>query len=96
MKVILKEPRKTPEWVEIENSLEELQRIVDGYIETVTVATDVCIICNEEGRLNDLPYNCTLLGVQFFGNIVVVGVDDDEFCDLDEEVDKFLFGGIIK
>ena len=35
MKVIIKEPRKTPEWVEIENSLEELQRIVDGYIETV-------------------------------------------------------------
>ena len=94
MKVIIKEPRKTPEWVEIENSLEELQRIVDGYIETVTVTTDVCIICNEEGRINDLPYNCTLLGIQLFGNIIIAGVDGDRFCNLDEEAGGILLGGI--
>ena len=50
MKVIIKEPGQRPRVTEIENSLSELQQAVGGYIETVTLAEDCCIICNEEGR----------------------------------------------
>ena len=39
----------------IVNSLETLQHIVGGYIETVTLGSDWTIICNEEGRLRGLP-----------------------------------------
>ena len=57
MRVIYKAPGCQPEPRDIPNALEELQATIGGYIETVTIATDVVIICNEEGRLQGLPHN---------------------------------------
>lgn len=85
MKVIIKEPGQRPRVTEIENSLSELQQAVGGYIETVIFAEDCCIICNEEGRLQGLPYNLTFCGVSFVGTILFVGVAGDEFADLSEQ-----------
>ena len=79
---LVKRPGEKPRHVNVSNSLAALQRNVEGYIETVTVASDMVIICNEEGRLRDLPYNCTICGVDFLGTILVVGTDGDEFSDL--------------
>ena len=53
-----------------------------GYIETVTLAFDLVIICDEEGRLKGKEYNCTVCGVSFVGDIIVAGVQGDEFADL--------------
>ena len=53
--VAVKRPGEPPRHVWMSNSLENFQRYVGGYIETVTVATDLVIICNEEGRLMGLP-----------------------------------------
>ena len=98
IKVIIKEPDKTATFKEIENSLEELQQIVGGYIETVTIATDMCIICDEEGCLKGLPYNCNVFGVDFVGTIIFVGVSGEEFCDvpIDEEMFEKNFGRLYK
>ena len=85
MKVIIKEPGQRARVTEIENSLSELQQAVGGYIETVTLAEDCCIICNEEGRLQGLPYNLTFCGVSFVGTILFVGIAGDEFADLSEQ-----------
>lgn len=85
MKIIIKEPGQRPRATEIENSLSALQQAVGGYIETVTLAEDCCIICNEEGRLQGLPYNLTFCGVSFVGTILFVGVAGDEFADLSEQ-----------
>lgn len=77
-------------------TLENLQRTVGGYIETVTFPgadpkDTFVIICNEEGRLRDLPYNFVLFvtdtrwmiwdPIPLYGDIVVLGVDEDEFAD---------------
>ena len=85
MKVIYKAPDASPEIRDIPNTLEELQASVGGYIEAVTIATDCVIICNEEGRLLDLPYNCLAFGLSFYGPILFVGRDGEEFADLPEE-----------
>lgn len=85
MKVIIKEPGQRPRETEIENSLSALQQAVGGYIETVTLAEDCCVICNEEGRLQGLPYNLTFCGGSFVGTILFVGVAGDEFADLSEQ-----------
>ena len=37
-------------------SLEEMQKVVGGYIEMVTLKNKV-LICNEEGKLMNLPLN---------------------------------------
>ncbi|MCI7282657.1 MAG: DUF3846 domain-containing protein [Dysosmobacter sp.] len=43
------------------------------------------MICNEEGRLQGLPHNCTFLGVDFVGPILIVGRTGDELTDLDPD-----------
>ena len=91
----LKEPGKAPEKKWIPNQLEFLQMWVNGFIETFTVTHDAVIICNEEGKINDLPYNCTVCGEQFFGHIILAGVKGDEFADIpySEETLMDLFPG---
>lgn len=82
MRAVYKEPGKLPEIIDVENTLKALQEKVGGYIETITFASDACIICNEEGRILELPYNCEFLGLDFFGPILVVGVAGEEFAGL--------------
>lgn len=80
----------------ISPTLENLQKIVGGYIETVTIAPGVVVICNEEGRILGMDPNCTVkvkylygeLEVDFVGEICVVGADEDELCDLPEWVTR--------
>lgn len=84
MKAIRKKTGCAPEVIEVENILEALQDEVGGYIETVTIASDAVVICNEEGVLLGMPYNCRFLGVDFVGPILVVGRNKDEFCDVPE------------
>ena len=77
---------KTPEndkfhEIVVPNKLNVLQQLVDGYIETVTFAPDACVICNEEGGIFNMPYNCVYAGHLFYGPILIVGIDGDEFTD---------------
>lgn len=66
----------------ISGTLENLQRTVGGYIETVTIDRNLVIICNEEGRILGLPYNCKLCGIDFVGDIILLGVDGEDFADV--------------
>ena len=82
MKVIRKKPGAQPELIDIDNTLKALQTEIGGYLETVTIASDAVVICNEEGVLLGMPYNCRFFGVDFVGPILVVGRNKDEFCDV--------------
>lgn len=82
MHVIYKAPGCAPEPRDIPNTLEELQAAVGGCIETVTIAADAAVICNEEGRLLGMPNNVRFIGVEYVGPILIVGVDGEEFTDL--------------
>ena len=56
--VLLVESGKYPRMIEMEDSLEAMQRVVGGDIEEfMPYADEVAIICNEEGKLNGLPPN---------------------------------------
>lgn len=58
MRVVLCEPGKLARITEISPGLESLQKMVGGYIEPYYgFKEDVCIICNEEGKLIGLPPN---------------------------------------
>lgn len=85
MLAIIKQPGKPAKRIDIDNTLEALQKAVGGYIETVTLFEDVTLICNEEGRLMDLPYNMEFLGIHFVGPVLVVGRAEEEFRSLTEE-----------
>ena len=91
--VYIKDPGKKPRSVNISPTLKNLQTHVGGYIEAVTLASDMAIICNEEGKLRGLPYNCTILNEDFVGTLIFVGVKGEEFCDVpcDWKVFKLMF-----
>ena len=80
-----KEPGKGWKVAEIENTLEALQQGVGGKLEAVTLASDACILCNEEGRLLGVPYNITICGVSFVGPLLIVGIAGEDFAGLTEQ-----------
>ena len=82
MKAIRKKPGGAFEDIEVANDLKALQTEVDGYIETYTIAEDMVVICNEEGLIWDMEYNTTIAGVSFYGTILLVGVDGENFADV--------------
>ena len=91
MKAIRKEVLKAPEVIEINNDLESLQEAVGGYIETVTFK-DFIVICDEEGRLKDKKPNCVISNkytVPFWGTIIAVGDDGDDFKDIEISLEEF-------
>ena len=47
------------------------------------------MICNEEGKLLDLPYNCMIAGEYFVGTILIAGEDGDEFDDVPCDPETF-------
>ena len=89
---LVKRPGEIPRHVNISNSLEALQRNVEGFVEVVTLIPPeekkgrklpgMVVICNEEGRLRDMPYNCTIWNQDYVGPIIICGCQDDEFIDL--------------
>ena len=93
MRVVICEPGKLSRIAEIQPGLESLQQIVGGYIEPYYgFKEDVCIICNEEGRLLGLPYNVTICGTSFVGSILFAGVNGEEFCDVPDAWSPSIMG----
>lgn len=86
-----KEPGK-PAVIEplFDNTLEAFQKEVDGPIETVTLASNLCLVCNEEGRLQGLPYNVTICGTPFVGTVLAVGVKGEEFASVKGSLVSFV------
>ena len=58
MRVILCRPGEKAETIEMEDSLEAMQKMVGGRIEEyMPWEEEVAIVCNEEGKMMGLPLN---------------------------------------
>lgn len=91
IKVIIKRPdEQFGHMTWISDSLENLQKTVGGYIETVTFDNGLVLICNEEGKLRDMPYNFTLRRIHgiipihnpIFGTVIACGAEEDQLTDV--------------
>lgn len=91
IKVIIKRPdEKAGHVTNISASLKNLQKTVEGNIETVTVVLDpkVIMICNEEGKIQNLQRNFKMGGEVFFdiirGTVIICGESEDgeDFADV--------------
>ncbi len=83
MRVVIANPEETAQIADIEPGLESLQAVVGGWIELWAVDGPAHFICNEEGRIEGLPFNrfVTLSdGTEWdiYGPILIVGCDEDE------------------
>ena len=93
MRVLVVEPEQRPEVKEIDDSLKTMQSIVDGLIQPVYLGDSVVLVCNDEGRLMDLPANRGLRDKEgqiydiVFGTFFLCGAptDCDHFTSLTPE-----------
>ena len=92
MKVLVVEPMKPCEAREIPDTLEAMQAIVGGYIQAVyPFQEEVAVVCNEEGRNLDLPFNRPLIdesGLPYdivCGTFFMAGFSGEHFVSLTEE-----------
>ena len=96
MNVLVVEPLKEPYAKEIDPGLESLQHEVDGYIESLGLDDDACIICNEEGKINGLELNRAIRDEKgkiadiIAGTFLVVGSGEENFESLSpQQMDKY-------
>ena len=95
--VLVVEPGRVPYVNEIDTGLKSLQSEVGGWIEAVyPFEEEVALICNEEGKLSDLPLNRALMDSDgeiydiIAGTFLVVGLGEEDFGSLsDEYIKKF-------
>ena len=98
LQVVIVEPEKRPYKAIIENELQAFNKIVGGYIENLFIGrtktgAKVGIILNEEGKLEELPYNRHIVGLDtlvgtFF--ITAYNLEGDNISLTDEEVEKYI------
>ena len=92
IKVVLCEPGKKARVTTVMNNLESLQKMVGGYIEaTYPFEDQVAIVCNEEGKLNNMELNRSLKDEYgkvydiIAGSFMIVGLSEDDFASLSKE-----------
>ena len=71
MKVWFAPSSKEDSVVKIDGKLSEFQKLVGGYVEIFNIGEGLVVVLNEEGALQDLHYNRTLVTTR--GEIDIVG-----------------------
>lgn len=94
MRVLVVEPERRPEVREINGSLESMQEVVGGLIQALFPFEErVALVCNDEGKLMDLPANRGLRDKDgqiydiVFGTFFLCGApaESDHFASLTQE-----------
>lgn len=75
LRIVLKKVGKNPEIMNIENTLDAKQKLVGGLIEVVGLTEDILLVCNEEGKLDNLLPNLMFDYDYIAGDCFFVGDD---------------------
>ena len=93
LSVLLIQPGKVPVRVALKSSLEAMQQTVGGDIQvTYPFSQQVAVICNENGKIENLPHNRALrdeVGEIYdiiHGDFFIAGMGDESFTSLSEDL----------
>lgn len=93
LRVLLVEPMEKPKVLEIEHTLENIQKLVGGLIQVIYPFDDeVCLVCDDEGKLEGKMLNRALVDKEgtpydvVAGTFFLCGVSRDDFASLSEEL----------
>ena len=75
IRILYKEIGKAPKMMTIDNTLKAKQKLVGGLIEVVQYDENVVLVCNEEGKLLNMPPNLIFDYDYIAGNCFVIGDD---------------------
>ena len=98
IKVIIKNVDEEPRIAEIDNNYDAISSIVGGLVEHIYLSNEVGCWMNEEGKINQLPFNILLQDCKcktfdcMVGNLVLIQENDATVCvDItDENLEKYL------
>ncbi len=84
--VVVVEPNELPYIKKVQNELDPMKEIVGGWLETCFLGSDIVLVCNEEGKLMNLPPNRVVSNDVIVGTFFICGLDrtNGEFVSLDE------------
>ena len=91
LKIVLKKVGEEPEVMNIENTLEAKQELVGGLIQIASITEEILLVCNEEGKLENLPPNLLFDYDYIAGDCFFIGDDYDnaDFKSLtDEQIEE--------
>lgn len=93
IRIVLKKVGEEPKVMNIEDTLEAKQKLVNGLIEVVPVTDDILLICNEEGKLENLLPNLVFDYDYIAGDCFFIGDDFENagFKGLTDEQIKEVF-----
>lgn len=92
MKSILKRVSEAAYTVDIDNTLEALQKAVGGYLEAIGIDDGLIMLVDEDGRMKKRPYNFDLGNSMIVGDVLIVRSSDGEFTDLTkEDIEKVIY-----
>ena len=75
LRIVLKKVGRNPEIMNIENTLDAKQKLVGGLIEVVGLTEDILLVCNEEGKLDNLLPNLMFDFDYIAGDCFFIGDD---------------------
>ena len=95
IEVLLVEPGQYARMTTIGSSLEDMQKVVGGYIQEAPFFRDpVTLVCNEEGKISGLPLNRAIRDDDgkiidvVAGTFFICGAEGDHFSSIPKELQK--------
>ena len=85
IRILVIEPFKEPYIQEVNDNLEELQDIVKGDMENLTLESNINLICNEYGKLKNLEFNRVIKDDVLCGTFFIVAQEGEKLTSLSKE-----------
>lgn len=87
IRVLLVEPNEEPREAEIENTDETFREMVGGELEYIKLESNVKLICNKNGKQQDLEFNRVIENDIVVGTFIVVGYKNGVITSL-KDIDR--------
>ena len=85
LRILIIEPSKEPYKIKIKYTLENLQKLVGGLIDIIELENNVDLICNDEGKILELPINRITKCDIIVGTFLITGHHNGETISLSKK-----------
>lgn len=84
IRAVVKLPGLKAAVTNVDDDLESLRRLVGGTLASAVIGEECVVICNRGAKEQGLKKNMKLLGKTFYGPVVVLARDGEDFAGLTE------------
>lgn len=81
IRAIIVEPGKKARTVRINNSMQNFKKIIGGEPELLRLGDNMAAVCDENGKLKNLPFAGIFKQYFLVGTVILVGIQGNEVVD---------------